>query len=358
MAQTSLSNLAVVEAEPSVAAIPNYRQQIRRALPASVFQPDLTNLLWYPVHFAIIGASWYLLMNHFAWWVAPILAVVIGHSLGCMGFLAHDIAHGGAIKNLILRDVLSGIGFSPYWISPRLWRRWHNADHHGHTQIEGVDPDHLFTIEDYKSNPILRMLYRMSPVLRNIVIAASFTFRMTQQQLRMVFVYVKSSKTGPWEKAVIISQTAFALALWIGVPLAIGGSHLLIWGYLVPLLVANAMVISYIATNHFLNPLADENDILGTSLTVTLPKGLRWLDPWHQYFGAHVAHHLFPQAPARSTRLIEEKTRELFPDRYHSMSIFRALKLLLSTPWVYEDHKTLVDPVRQERSPTLGNGLK
>ncbi len=98
--------------------------------------------------------------------------------------------------------------------------------------------------------------------------------------------------------------------------------------------------------------------MLATSLTVTLPRGLKWLDPWHQYFGAHVAHHLFPQTPARYTRQIEAKAAELFPDRYHSMTIFQALRMLWKTPWVYEDHTTFIDPEKQERHPTLGHGLK
>jgi len=338
-------------------SVPNYRQQLRKALPPEVFEPDLTSLWWYPVHAAVIGLCWFLLANHFSYWLAPICAIAVGHSFGCMGFIAHDICHGGAIKKLVWRDLLGGIGFSPFWISPRLWRRWHNGDHHGHTNIEGVDPDHLFTIEAYQHNPILRFLYKLSPLARNIIIFGSFTYRMTQQQLRMVIVYLRSPRVGAWERTVILSQLVLMAALWIGVS-ALLGTQVLIWGYLIPLLIANAMVISYIATNHFLNPLADESDVLGTSLTVTLPKWLQWLDPWHQYFGAHVSHHLFPQVSAINARKIEEKTREMFPDRYHSMPLFRALQLLWNTPWVYEDHTTLIDPERLDRHKTLGHGMK
>lgn len=350
---TITSDSAVVQER----AIPNYRQLIRRSLPDHVFQPDYTNLWWFPVHFAIIGAGIYFLSNHFSWWAAPFIALAIGHSIACMGFLAHDVAHGGSVKNLFLRDTLALIGFSGLFISPLLWRKWHNADHHNNTQIKGVDPDHLFTIEDYKHNPVLKGLYLIHPLLRNFIIFGSFSFRMTQQQLRMLITYLRDRETSGVEKMFMVTQTVVALSLWLAITIPFG-SQVFWWGYFVPLLVGNAVAISYIATNHFLNPLADERDVLATSLTVTLPKGLKWLDPWHQHFGAHVSHHLFPNVSGRHSRVIEEKAAELFPDRYHSMSIFKALQMLWKTPWVYEDHTTLLDPVRQERTKTLGHGME
>lgn len=342
--------------ETPAPSIPNYRQQLKKALPAHYFEGNLAALWWFPFHIAVIAAGWWVLANHFSFWTAPFVTIIIGHSFGCMGFLAHDVAHGGMVQNMVLRDLIAGFGFSPLWISPRLWRRWHNADHHTHTQVEGVDPDHLFTMEEYERNPILQFLYRLSPLARNLVIFSSFTYRMTQQQLRMVVVYLRSDKPGAWEKIVIVSQLLAGLVGWVALS-SFFGTQVLIWGYLMPLLVTNAMVIAYIATNHFLNPLGDERDVLATSLSVTLPRSLRWLDPFHHYFGAHVAHHLFPRANPKYCRAIEDKAAEMFPDRYHCMPLFTALKTLWDTPWVYEGQTTLIDPVRQERVGTLGHGL-
>lgn len=352
--------MAVATPPPNVSTertIPNYRQQIRKALPDHIFRPDFVNLLWFPVHFAIIGAGFYVLANHFSWWAGILVSLMIGHSMACLGFIAHDISHGGSVKNLFWRDTLALIGFSWLGISPLLWRKWHNSDHHNNTQIKGVDPDHLFMLEDHKNNPILKFLYLIHPVLRNIIIFGSFTFRMSQQQIRMLIVYLRDKETILVEKTCMLAQAALGIGLWVGITWSLG-PQVFWWGYVGALLVGNAIAISYIATNHFLNPLADENDILGTSLTVTLPRGLKWLDPWHQYFGAHVAHHLFPTVSGRHTRLIEDKAREIFPDRYHSMTIFKALQMLWKTPWVYEDNTTLIDPVRDIREKTLGHGLE
>ncbi len=338
-------------------SIPNYRQQIRRSLPDEYFKPNSADLAWFLFHIGVVGGSLWLLKAHFAWWLAPILSVAIGHSFACCGFLAHEVGHGAVLKSPFLRDVIAAFGFSPFGIGPYLWRRWHNSDHHNNTQVEGVDPDHLFTIEDYKHNPVLRALYAMSPLLRNIIIFSSFSYRMSQQNFRMVLTYLRSEKTTNGFRAVIILQFVVPIALWVAGTLALG-TQVFWWGYFVPMLVANTIAISYIATNHFLNPLADENDVLATSLTVTLPGWLKWLDPMHSRFGAHVAHHLFPQVPAKYARKVEKAIEEKWPDRYHSMPIMTALRMLWNTPWVYEDNTTLLDPKREIRVKTLGHGME
>ncbi len=347
--------MATITREPT-SQIPNYRNQVKKAMPSNILEPDYGNLAWFLVHGALISIGYYLLVKHFSWWIAPVVSLVIGHSFACMGFLAHDICHGGTIKKLWIRDLLAGLGFSPLAIGPYLWRRWHNADHHNNTQVEGVDPDHLFTIEDYKNNPILRWLYRISPLARNLIIFSSFSYRMDQQMIRMLLTYLKSKQTTSGQRVLLVAQFLVPVTLWVTGSLLLG-TQVFWWGYFVPLLIGNAVAISYIATNHFLNPLADDRDVLATSLSVTLPKALQWLDPWHQHFGAHVAHHLFPGAHGKHSRAIEAKVAELWPDRFHTMPITTALKLLWQTPWVYEDKTTLVDPHREVRAGTLGHGL-
>jgi fatty acid desaturase len=336
--------------------IPNYRREIRKALPDELFKPEYGSLLWLPFHLTVIGLCLWGIVAYPTWFALPVFSLLIGHSFACMGFLAHDVAHGGAVKTIWMRDVIAGIGFSPIGIGPYLWRRWHNAEHHNNTQIEGVDPDHLFTIEDYQQNPILKWLYRIPPLMRNLIVFGSFSFRMTQQTIRMMITYLRSPKSTAMNKFTIIWQFTAQVGFWM---LLTGflGWKVLLFGYLIPVVIENAIIISYIATNHFLNPLADESDVLGTSLSVTLPKWLDWLDAMHMRFGAHVAHHLFPQASPMQSRKIEEKVAEMYPDRFHQMPIHLALKKLWDTPWVYEDHHTLIDPHRDVRSGTLGYGL-
>lgn len=345
----------LVEAK-AVRAIPNYRNTLRKALPASIFRPNLHALWWFVPNLGLIWLSLWLLSAHFSWGAAPLLSLLIGNCMVSLGFLAHDISHGGMVRHSVLRDLLAGVAFSAYGIGPHLWRKWHNSAHHGNTQVEGEDPDHLLTMDHYRTSAILQWLYRLSPIARNLVIFGSFSFRMCQHNSMMIARF--------WPQAdlrgriAIAAQPVLQIFPWVALTLILGGWPVLIFGYLLPLLVANFIAICYIATNHFLNPLDDDSDVLGSSLSVTLPGWLGWLDIWHQHFGAHVAHHLFPQAPPSRARYIELKVSELWPDRYHCMSMFAALRALWNTPWVYdEDGTMLVNPRTQEKAPTLGHGL-
>ena len=92
------------------------------------------------------------------------------------------------------------------------------------------------------------------------------------------------------------------LAFWVGV-LALVGPWRFLFVYGVPVLVANAMIMSYIATNHFLNPLTETNDPLANTLSVTGP---RWLERLHLEFGYHVEHHVFPTVSGRHAPAVRD----------------------------------------------------
>lgn len=338
-------------------SIPRYRQIVRSNVDPKLLKADNLHLLWMPVHLTVIGVCLWLLTVHFSYWTAPFLALIVGHSFACLGFVAHEVCHGGAVKNKTFRHLLTGICFSPFAIGPYLWSRWHNTEHHGNTQDKELDPDRLFMLDEYKNNPVLRFLYKRGPLFRNLVIFGFFSMMMSQHNVTCIIKYMGESKSTLRDRATMMFQFIFPNLLWIG-GTALLGWPVLVFGFVIPLLVANTIVISYIATNHFLNPLADESDVLASSLSVTWPKSLIWVDTLHCHFGAHVAHHLFPHAPTRHARELESKLAQLWPDRFHSMPFGQALKLLWRTPWVYDNAGVaLVNPETGSQSPTLGLGL-
>lgn len=338
-------------------AIPAYRRVLKAQIPPRYLKPDNAHLWWLVPHFLLIFGCIKAISVWPAWWLVIPLSIVIGHSFGCLGFVAHEICHGGAIRNRNLRHFLAGIAFSPFGIGPHLWSRWHNAEHHGHTQDADLDPDRLFLLDEYKNKPVLKWLYKRSPILRNLFIFGFYSLMMSEQNFRAMVRYLRDGRTTAREKTTILVEFLVPSAFWIVVT-SLFGWQSLAFGYLLPLLIGNFMVISYISTNHFLNPLVDESDVLASSLSVTLPRWLKWLDTLHSHFGAHVAHHLFPQAPSRHARKIEQYIAKEWPERFHIMPLQKALKLLWNTPWIYdEDGKALLDPHKQVAYPTLGHGL-
>src|SRR5262249_43233933 len=125
-----------------------------------------------------------------------------------------------------------------------------------------------------------------------------------------------------WTRALI--ETALVAAWWIALGLAIGprGALLII---VVPMLLANAVVMAYITTNHMLRPLTEQPDCLATSMSVTT---LRAIDAVHLHFSHHVEHHLFPAMSHRYYPLVRQTLRRLAGQRYLAPSHWNALVTL------------------------------
>ncbi len=93
------------------------------------------------------------------------------------------------------------------------------------------------------------------------------------------------------------------------------------FAFVLPLLVANAIVMGFILTNHSLSPLTHVNDPLMNSLSVTTPRLVEWLTLG---FGFHVEHHLFPAMSARHAPEVCAWLRAHYPRKYQSMPLLRA----------------------------------
>ena len=130
----------------------------------------------------------------------------------------------------------------------------------------------------------------------------------------------------------------------------IGWSNI-VWLFVIPVMVMNYTVMSYISTNHNISPYTKKNDPLVNSLTVTNHPILEFLN---LNFGYHTEHHLFPAMPASKAKLVSEKLKEMYPDRYKIMPKSKALKLLYSTPRIYKNRDILVDPKTGDEFATLG----
>lgn len=330
-----------------------YTRVLKRLLPAEAFQPDPRRLLWMLPHLAA-ATTGIVLISAFSWhWAVDLaLAVLVGQAFASLGFLGHEILHGSVVKTPWIRNLAGQICFWPFALGPRLWRRWHNVEHHGHTQQHGEDPDAMHTLEDFHNRPALQLLYRVAPPLRAVLMLLSLSFWFSLHAFQMLRRFLPAFPRH--ERPVVLAQFLLPLAGWLGLAAWIGPADWLL-AYAVPLLVANFTVMSYIVTNHLLNPLTEVNDPLANSLSVKVP---RWVDVLHFNFSHHTEHHIFPALNGAYAPLVKQWCKRLWPDRYHEMPHWRALWLVCTTPRVYERPTALIDPVRDLVYPVLGHGLE
>ena len=331
--------------------VSHYARELKRGLPPGAFKPAHARLTWLPVHLATITLATLAIAAGWGGWpVALLLVPVIGHSLAGLTFLGHETLHGAIVRNRSLRYLIGWIGFLPFVVSPRFWITWHNKVHHGHTGKTGVDPDAYPTVDQYRESLFVRVVTnhlslgprRWAGVL-SLLIGFSVQSAHVLLQARTL---VGMSRREHWRA---ICETAFGIGVWVTLALLIGGWAFL-FAFVLPLVVANVLVMSFILTNHSLSPLTEVNDPLLNSLSVTVPRLLNWTTLG---FGFHVEHHLFPSMSLRHAPRLRQLIRARWPERYQSMPLFRALTHMFRTPRVYREPTILVDPRNGREWPTL-----
>lgn len=329
-----------------------YNREVSKQLPKEILKREPSRLK-YGVFFStiIIGTVYLVMTQELAWYFKLPLSILMGVCLGGNTFLAHEVIHGAIVKNRKLQDLLGFIGFTPFLISPTYWRFWHNTLHHGNTQLLYKDPDAFPTMMVYKRSKYMRFVFPLSPgsgYLRSyFYFFYWFSFQAVLNQAYMRF----GNKM--WEKMnhkKVTIEFLFIVALALAYIVFIGPSNWL-WLLVIPFLVQNYTVMSYISTNHNISPYTKINDPLVNSLTVTNNPIMEFMN---LNFGYHTEHHLFPSMPASKAKIVSKKLQEMYPDRYKIMPKGRAMKMLYSTPRIYKNRDILVHPETKKEYATLG----
>jgi fatty acid desaturase len=335
-------------------SVQKYAREVRQHLPAAVFQPAPGRLAWLPVHLAIIiGLAVYIVADAPPWYIALGCAIVAGHSWSCLAFLAHETLHHAVVKNRAVERLVGYFGLGIFCLSPVLWTAWHNQAHHGNTGNPEADPDTLGTLRSWEQSAVDRAFVDAAPGSRRKR-SAGFLF-VTFSVHCLVVLFFHSHRSNYYARVsrrVVYTETAAMLAFWSAVFILVGAWNFL-FIYVVPVLVANAVTVSYITTNHFLNSLTAINDPLANALSVRNP---RWLEALHFQFGYHVEHHVFPTVSGRYAPLVRDALVRLYGERYLTLPHTRALRLIYTRPKLHHTHDTLIDPHTKVTFNTLAPG--
>lgn len=331
--------------------IASYARELKASLPYNTFAPATSRLWWLPLHVGVIATvTWALASGHLPAWAWPIASLVIGCSLAGITFLGHETLHGGVVHGRTRIRILGWVCMLPFTLSPTLWTAWHNRVHHNHTGQPGTDPDMYPTLAEYQAEPRARLMADYFGLGRQRLMGcASLLFGFTGQCTQMLWK-AQSCFLNKRQHRRAVLETLLGVAFWATVAILVGPLAF-VFVYLLPLVVANTIVMMFIMTNHSLSPMTAINDPLVNSMSVTLPRPLEWLT---LTFGYHTEHHLFPTLSTRYGPRIREALRRHFPERYQSMPMTRALRRLYQTARVYRDNVTLIDPPSGRTWPVVG----
>jgi fatty acid desaturase len=327
-----------------------YARELRPDLPAHVFEPARSRLLFMPIHLAVIAIATIAVAKGWVPWpVLPLVSLVIGVSMACLTFVAHETLHGGILRGKLRQHIVGWIGFLPFVISPRLWIAWHNRSHHADTNLPD-DPDAYPTLEQYRARRSTRFsadMFSLGGRRRRGVLSLILGF--TVQSTDQLFTAKARGFLSQRESRLAFAETGLGLLVWATVAALVGFVPFL-FVFLLPLLVANACVMAFILTNHSLSPRVTINDPLLSGLSVTTSRLIEWVT---LRFGFHVEHHLFPAMSTRHAHTVRALVQARWPERYQSMPIHEAIRQLHRTARVYKNATTLIDPKTGREFSTL-----
>ena len=321
---------------------------IARAQYVHALKPDLpvfshatSRLAFIPAHVAVIALAIAAISSGWVpWFLVPVLSLVVGASFAGLTFVGHELLHGAIIGGRRRQQALGWLVFLPFTLSPRLWKAWHNRIHHASTNFSD-DPDAYPTLERYQAESRARFSIDMFSLGRRrwrgvLSLMMGFTVQSAHQLVRARSRRMLDAR----ERRVAVVETAVGIAFWLALAFAIGLVPF-IFAYVLPLAVANTIVMAFIVTNHSLSPRVDIDDPLVSGLSVTTPRVIDWLTLG---FGAHVEHHLFPAMSSRHAPAVRAAVLARWPERFQEMSLVGALGALHRTARVYLDATTLIDP--------------
>lgn len=330
-----------------------YVRELRPELPATVFAPARSRLVLIPAYLAVIVTATVAIASAWVPWpVVPLLSLAIGVSFAVLTFVAHEAVHGAIVRGRTARLVVGWIGFLPFTLSPRLWAAWHDRVHHANANLAD-DPDMYPTLAEYRASGRIRFFVDAFALGgRRWRGALSLILGFTVQSAHQLLSAQRSGFLNPRMFRFAIAETLAGVALWTTVAVLVGGVSFL-FVFVIPLLIANAIVMSFILTNHSLSPRVEINDPLASGLSVTAPRWIEWLT---LQFGYHVEHHLFPAMSSRHARQVRELLHRRWPQRYQSMPLWSALVKLHRTARLYKDAVTLIEPQTGREHTTLQPG--
>ena len=277
----------------------------------------------------------------FPWPVNLCLSLVIGECITSTLLCAHESMHGAVFKSRWARSMLAWAGFAPLCITPELWRAWHNRAHHKGANQPEYDPDAMATLEQFQSSWTTRIRALMSPGSGHWSSTLGYFTLFTLEG--QFFLWIASGEKPllgniRMDRTKLRITSVLLVAFWITLGVAMGPLNSL-WVLIIPISMANLILMAYISTQHWLRPQVEKDDPFSSSMSVHVPKFVDWL---HFEFSYHQEHHIFPSLSGRYASLLREKLYEIEPQAVAVMPMGRAMREVLRLPVLYANNRTLI----------------
>ena len=304
-----------------------YVRCLKPLLPDDAFAPCPRKLLRQTIHFLLLFGSYMGIRFVEHWFVWLLCSLVIGHSLACTGFFAHELSHNAVLRNSRIRYFFEIICWGLNLVPPTVWHRVHNHTHHLYPNTLS-DPDRRFLTSEASriTSWYSRIFYPNNKSSSwNLIVGFHFwpyIFRNTvasfyPNQSKPILVPAKPSYTR--QDRLSVAQEIIAIIVLQCVIFYLVGADFKRFAFasLLAALVTSSIVMSYIFTNHFLNPLTMSSDPLANTTSIIVYQIFDWL---HLNFSYHIEHHVFPGMNSDYYPNVSHLLMKHYGNRYNRIS--------------------------------------
>jgi fatty acid desaturase len=314
----------------------DYVREVRERLPADIYGPRPQKLWAILAHSLVLAAGILVIRNAPPMWLLPVVALIMGHSMGCLGFIVHDLSHNSVVTRQPLKYLLELYVWGLVVTSAHMWHRIHNQSHHRMPNALS-DPDRRYLTSE--KTLAVRWYDRLFVPSRasgrlHLTFLAFFAYITRNMTTALLFPGTRRPSVATYKPAYTAHdrlrmhfEFGVGIAIHVGVFFAAGAtlSHYL-WAGLLPAIGGSIVLSAYTVTNHLLNPLMPEPvDPLRTTTSLRVPRFVDWL---HHHFSHHTEHHLFPHMSSDYYPLVRRVLKEHYPDRFQCVTYGEALRLL------------------------------
>jgi fatty acid desaturase len=311
-----------------------YANALKPFIPSEAFRPARYKLIWIGLYSTLALATLWMFARVNAWYLYAVLCLFQSFILASLAFLAHELSHASIIPGKRVRYLLELWQWGINLVPPTMWQKVHNQTHHTHAATI-ADPDRNFiATENCRSTAIYERLFypqKSSPKFNPLI-----GFHFVPYVIRNIIAVFLGSKNKPtivpampsysqFDIFKIIFELVWIVALQIAIYLIVGSWQAYVFASPIAILCTSTIVMIYIFTNHWLNPITQIADPVVGSTSVIVPK---FWNKMHFNFSYHTEHHVFPSLNSDYYPNVSEALAKLYPDRYNRMRLSHAWQLL------------------------------
>jgi acyl-lipid omega-3 desaturase len=307
------------ESSEETTKLPFTLQDLKAAIPAECFQPNVGKSLYYFFRDVLIVGLLYAVANYLdSWYFWPVFWLMQGTMFWALFVVGHDCGHQSFSKHKWLNDLVGHLTHTPILVPYHGWRISHRTHHKNTGSLENDESWYPISESEYKEMPTLQKIGRFYVFLLAYPV---YLFKRSPGKEGSHFS-PSSPLFKPSEKWDVLTSTALLICMvgLLGFLTYQWGFLWFIKNYAVPYIVF-IIWLDLVTFLHHTEPglpwyRGEEWTFLKGAIS-SIDRDYGFINHIHHDIGTHVAHHIFLNMPHYNLLKATEAIKPIMGEYFH-----------------------------------------